>query len=90
MTAPGPAPVAVPLREGSNAERCAWLASACPRDVRRDCGVSVATIAKALGVARSTVHKWESGALRPCGPAGVAYCRVIAGLLRHLAVPEEP
>jgi len=81
--------VTVPLRDGSNAERCAWLSGISPRDVRLDCGIRAATVAEALGVARSTVHKWETGALRPYGPAGVAYCRIIAGLMRHLAVPEE-
>jgi DNA-binding transcriptional regulator YiaG len=69
---------------GDSRGRAAWLAAVRPAAVRRACGIRQATIAAALGVGGGTVSQWETGARRPGAGAGEAYCRVIAGLLRHL------
>ena len=65
-------------------ERQDWLADVGAAGVRRACGISQVTVARALGVSQAAVCHWETGRRAPLGPAGVAYCRVIAGLLRHL------
>lgn len=70
-------------------ERARRLAGLRPAEARRACGIRQATIAEALGVDKSTVGCWERGRHGPSGTAGDAYCRVIAGLMRHLEVPEE-
>lgn len=66
-----------------------WLATVRPGDARRACGIRQATIAAALGVSHVAVHYWETGRKGPSGEARAAYCRVVAGLLRHLEVPED-
>lgn len=50
--------------------------------VRRACGVTQGTMAAALGVSLTTVSFMERRLRSP----SAAYCRVIAGLARHLAV----
>lgn len=70
-------------------ERARWLAALSPAQARRACGLTQGTIAEALGVTGSTVSGWERGRFGPGSDAGAAYLRVIAGLLRHLEVPEE-
>jgi DNA-binding transcriptional regulator YiaG len=69
--------------------RRAWLDMVDPRLARSRCGISQATVARALGVTKAAVNHWESGHRKtPSGKAGEAYCRVIAGLARHLEIPE--
>lgn len=70
-------------------ERSRRLATARPADARRACGIRQVTIAAALGVSHVAVHSWETGRKGPSGEAAAAYCRVVAGLLRHLEVPED-
>jgi len=60
------------------------------RDARVRCGIPLRAMAVALGVCFSTIARWENGQNTPTGPRGAAYLRVIAGLARHLEVPEEP
>lgn len=62
--------------------RAASLAGVDLEEVRLDCGFTQETIAVALGVGRTTVSSWERRQNRP----SEAYCRVMAGLVRHLAV----
>lgn len=62
--------------------RAAVLAGVDLEEVRLDCGFTQETIAAALGVRRTTVSAWERCQNHP----SEAYCRVVAGLLRHLAV----
>ena len=57
-----------------------------PAEVRRACGISQAAIAAALGVTTAAVSTWETGHNGPSGDAGAAYCRIVAGLARHLEV----
>ncbi len=54
----------------------------------RDCGIRAATIAAALGVARTTVVHWETRRTQPSGKPGAAYVRFILGLVRHQAYQE--
>ena len=70
-------------------ERGRWLAAVDAAGVRRACGITQQAIATALGIPHTYVHHWETGRSGPSGEAGAAYCRVIAGLLRHLEVPED-
>jgi transcriptional regulator with XRE-family HTH domain len=67
-----------------------WLLEIGAGEIRRACGVSQGTAAAALGVSQKLVSAWETGLRAPVGEAGAAYCRVIAGLARHLEVPEDP
>jgi DNA-binding transcriptional regulator YiaG len=62
--------------------RAAAIAGVDLAGVRRACGITQETVAAALGVSRRTVSAWEH---RQWGPTE-AYCRVIAGLQRHLEV----
>lgn len=60
-----------------------------PAWVRKQNGISLAVMGKAFNVSHRTVWQWEKGIYFPREPLGSAYCRVIAGLARHLEVPEE-
>ena len=62
--------------------RAGELAGVDLEEVRLDCGITQQTIADALGVSRVTISAWERRVRRPSG----AYCRVMAGLRRHLEV----
>jgi DNA-binding XRE family transcriptional regulator len=66
-----------------------WLLDIGAGEIREACGISQRTMAAALGVSQATVCFWETGRSAPRSPAGAAYCRVIAGLLRHLAAGLE-
>jgi hypothetical protein len=70
--------------------RGSWLNVVGPRYARQACGISAATIARAIGADNSMVGRWERRSREvPRGTVGEAYCRVVAGLLRHLEVPGE-
>lgn len=74
------------------AERLAWLRAAGPADIRITARVPLQAIADALGVDLVTINKWERGGRmrRIQGSRAFAgYCRVIAGLARHLEVAGE-
>lgn len=86
IPAPARDPLAVP---GTQRERAGWLRHASPREVRRACGIPGPAIAEALRVNVSTVYVWERLEHAPQGAQGDAYCRIIAGLRRHLEVPED-
>lgn len=62
--------------------RAASVAGVDLAGVRQACGITQDTMAAGLGVGRTTVVAWERRTNRP----SEGYCRVIAGLLRHLAV----
>ena len=51
------------------------------KDIRIRASLSQAEIADALGVDRSTVHRWEVGERSPRGPAALRYGELLAGLL---------
>lgn len=70
----------------ANRARASWIAAVDAAAIRRACGVSQATVANALGISQPVISSWEHGAKRPSGAKGDAYCRVIAGLARHLEV----
>lgn len=70
----------------TNAEIRAFAATASPGEVRRRAGITLATLGRALGVNFSTISHWETGRSVPSGPKAAAWCRVIAGLRRHLEV----
>lgn len=72
------------------AERLRWKQQGAleAASARVRCGIGIRELARALGVSHAAVRRWESGWI-PWTPAGQAYLRVIAGLRRHLEVPEE-
>ena len=70
------------------AGRREWVTGMHAADVRARCGIPQQAIATALGVTDVSVSKWERGLVVPTGRAGDAYCRVVAGLARHLEVPD--
>ena len=72
----------------TNAEVRAYLLAVDAAAVRVRAGITLGTIAVALGVSRSHVWKWENRAHFPNGTRGAAYCRIIAGLARHLEIRE--
>lgn len=74
-----------PAPEGTRARK-AWLAGVDLRGARVECGISRAAVARALDVSYSAVVGWERGRSAPRGERGIAYCRVVAGMLRHLEV----
>lgn len=59
------------------------------REIRLACGIRQRTIATALGVWQSSVHRWETGATQPTGATGKRYLRVMEGLARHLEVRPD-
>lgn len=69
-------------------ERAARLAAMNLGGTRTACGITLAAMGAALGVAPATVQKWEAGTRRPKGAAGAAYLRVMVKLAAHLEVPE--
>jgi DNA-binding transcriptional regulator YiaG len=50
------------------------------RAIRESADVSLAEIADPVGVARSTIHRWEHGIRRPRGQAAIRYLRVLEEL----------
>jgi DNA-binding transcriptional regulator YiaG len=52
------------------------------REARRHFGLSLADVAREIGVDRSTVGTWERGTRRPVGEAAVRYARLIRKLER--------
>lgn len=50
------------------------------RQTRIDAGLTQGEIAKAVGVAQSTVAQWENGARRPRGASGLRYAVVLKAL----------
>jgi hypothetical protein len=71
--------------------RAVWLGDAGPREARMACGVSCSTVSRALGLPKATVSNWERRIREaPKGAAGAAWCRVVAGFLRHLEVAAQP
>lgn len=65
------------------------LAATDPAGLRGRAGITLATIAAALGVTKTAVCQWEHGMRSPRGAAGAAYARFIAGLARHEAVTRD-
>ena len=78
-------PADLPWNGLSRRHGAAWLGGVDLRAVRQACGITQETMAAALGVSRPAVSSYENRSRRP--PA--AYCRVIAGLMRHLEVPRD-
>lgn len=70
----------------TRAESRDWLAAVNPGGLRTQCGFTLRTVADAAGTTFGTVWKWEQGITTPTGAAGAAYCRIVAGLARHLEV----
>ncbi len=50
------------------------------RRIRLDAGVSIAEIARAIGVSSPTVYRWEVGENNPQGAAALAYFQLITDL----------
>jgi len=65
-----------------------WLAAVDAAAVRVRCGIGLRALAAGIGVPYSTVWNWDTRTRVPTGAGGARYCRVIAGLARHLEVPE--
>lgn len=78
--------VPVPPPPSEHRERQEWISAVAARDARERCGISASTVARALGVDKSSVCHWEKGHFAPKGTAGAAYARVVAGMIRHLEV----
>ncbi len=60
-----------------------------PAALRVACGLTLNTMATAIGVSKMAIWRWETGRLKPRGAAGERYRRVIAGLARHMEVTED-
>lgn len=73
----------------TNAEIAALMTRTDPYHLRVRAGIRTCTVAGALGIFRTTVHKWEHGITVPHGAKGARYARFIAGLARHEAVYGE-
>ena len=52
---------------------------------RTDLGLSLAALAREIGVDRATVHRWEVGKSRPRGAASTALALTFARLERNQA-----
>lgn len=70
-------------------DRRDWLLDIGAQAVRCECGITQRTMASALGVSTAAVSLWENGLRVPFGPKAIAYCRVIAGLARHLEAGDD-
>ena len=60
-----------------------------PRQLRRDAGIQAVTVARALGVERQQVVRWETSRCDPKSAAGQRWVRFVAGLERHAIVTAE-
>lgn len=69
----------------THAEIRALLAASDPAGLRTRAGISLRTVARALGVGHHRVWHWENRRRQATGSAGAAYARFIAGLARHEA-----
>lgn len=65
------------------------LATADARELRIRCGISAATIARALGVTSGMVFHWETRRRYPTGPPAPRYARIIAALAEHDAITRQ-
>lgn len=66
-----------------------WLAAMAPAALRVAAGLTLEAFGAGIGVPSSQIWKWETGQHVPKGAAGDRYCRVIAGLARHMEVTED-
>ena len=57
------------------------------RDIRRAAGVTLADMAKALGVDESAVSRWENGNRKPRGDVAIRWAELLAELTR---MSDEP
>ena len=73
----------------TNAEIRAYLRSVDPGAIRTRAEISLSTIAAAIGTGKTTVWQWEMRRRAPRGVTGVRYCRVVAGMARHLEVTDD-
>jgi DNA-binding transcriptional regulator YiaG len=50
------------------------------RQIRLTARLSLSEVATACGVTTPTIHRWETGARRPRGPAAVRYAQLLGAL----------
>ncbi len=62
-----------------------WINRGIARSIREGSGLTKGDVARALGVSRSAVDRWESGERRPRTEVAAAYGR----LLRELATSPD-
>jgi hypothetical protein len=70
------------------AGRRAFLRSADLGRIRYDAGIPVMAIAAVLGCDRTQPYHWEKRQTSPSPEYAGRYVRIIAGLARHLEIPE--
>lgn len=61
----------------------ALVRSGAARSIREGAGISLAEIAREVGVAVATVWRWEHGQRQPRGEAALRYGRVLEELTRR-------
>jgi DNA-binding transcriptional regulator YiaG len=54
--------------------------SGAARSIRKDAGVGLSEVARALGVEPSTVCRWETGERAPRGRSALAYVKLLDAL----------
>jgi DNA-binding transcriptional regulator YiaG len=81
--------VASPGADTPHAAVRALLDSADPAYLRERAGIRATRIGVALGVSCGTVRGWELRRHVPSGRYAFRYARIVAGLARHLEIPEE-
>jgi DNA-binding transcriptional regulator YiaG len=59
------------------------------RQLRRDAGIGLATVARAFGVSEKDVWRWETGRHVPCSEAARRWARFTAALERRAAFRRE-
>ena len=55
--------------------------SGAARAIREGAGLSLGEVASAVGVAKTTVYRWESGDRRPRGDRAIAYGQLLTDLM---------
>jgi transcriptional regulator with XRE-family HTH domain len=53
------------------------------RAIREEAGLSLAELADAIGVHRTSIHRWEKGSRRPSGSGALRYLQALDELSRQ-------
>lgn len=59
----------------------AWLRDGVARTIREENGLSLAEVARSIGVCEASLSRWECGSRVPHGPRAIALLKVLEGLI---------